>query len=98
MPAAAVDQQTTDPGSLADQIRIEVRVAIAASGLTQAAVARRIGCSQKHVSAMLSGKTRLAIDWADKITQVCGRQLVILSMSRAASGSAFAPTRGARCG
>ncbi|MGH3376005.1 MAG: helix-turn-helix domain-containing protein [Actinoallomurus sp.] len=72
-----------DLHSLVNQIRTEVRTALVASGMTQAAVARQIGCSQKHVSAMVGGRSTLSIDWADKILQTCGRRLLVLSMSQA---------------
>ncbi|MFF9309958.1 helix-turn-helix transcriptional regulator [Streptomyces sp. NPDC014748] len=62
---------------LEDQLRRLARQALADSGLTQAAAARRLGVSTKHLSMMLKGGSTLSLTWADRITQLVGQRISI---------------------
>ncbi|MFF8590005.1 helix-turn-helix transcriptional regulator [Streptomyces sp. NPDC015220] len=62
---------------LEGQVRRLVRQALADAGLTQAAVARRLGISTKHLSMMLNGGSTLSLTWADRITQLAGQRIRI---------------------
>lgn len=72
--------------SVHDLLRAEVRRAISDSGLTQRAVANELGVSEQHISRMLVGKASLSLYWADRIVQVCGRQLSVEVASSSAGG------------
>lgn len=50
---------------------------VRASGLTQAQIARAIGCSVKHVNEVLRGRAGCSLDFADSILGAIGRQLVL---------------------
>lgn len=65
--------------SLTDQIRAVVRDELAVAGISQAEAARALGVSTKHMSQMLTGRVGMSPEWADRITALCGRQLVIAS-------------------
>jgi uncharacterized protein (DUF433 family)/plasmid maintenance system antidote protein VapI len=62
-------------GDLQDALREEVKAALQAAGLTQAQVARSLDVSPKHVNQMLSGKAVLTLEWAERIADLCGRQV-----------------------
>ncbi|SDH69578.1 Helix-turn-helix [Sinosporangium album] len=61
--------------TLRDALRAELRAALARAGITQAAAARRLGISPKHLSQMLTGKAGVNLD----IATLCGRELAIRS-------------------
>ena len=58
-----------------DDLRTQVRAALKASGLKQAAIAARLGVTEKHLSQMLTGRVRLPVRWADAILAECGSAL-----------------------
>lgn len=60
---------------MTDDLRSQVRAAVKASGIKQAAIAARLGVSEKHLSQMLTGRVRLTVPWADKILTECGSEL-----------------------
>lgn len=60
---------------MTDDLRTRVRAAVKASGVKQAAIAARLGVSEKHLSQMLTGRVRLTVPWADKILAECGSEL-----------------------
>lgn len=62
---------------VAVRLRADLHAAISAAGLNQAFVARALGLSQKHVSAMLTGKAAMSLDRAQQIARVCGQRLEI---------------------
>lgn len=70
-----------------DLLRQEVRRAIDEAGLTQRAVAAELGITEQHVSRMLTGKSLLTLEWADRIVTVCGRQLSVALASPSAGAS-----------
>lgn len=65
-----------------DSLRGQVRAALEESGISQAAAARRLGVSTKHMSQMLTGKATLTLSWAEKILAMCGQRLEIRAVSR----------------
>lgn len=60
-------------------MRGEVRDAITLAGYTQVSVAEKLGLSQKHLSAMLTGKVTMSVLWAGRIMDLCKRELLISS-------------------
>jgi len=60
-----------------EQLRVHVRAALEAAGLSQAEVCRQLGCSTKHMNMMLTGKSTLTLTWAEGILGLCGYSLVI---------------------
>jgi DNA-binding XRE family transcriptional regulator len=64
-----------------DSLRGQVRAALEESGISQAAAARRLGVSTKHMSQMLTGKATLTLSWAEKILAMCGQRLEIRAVS-----------------
>ena len=57
-------------------LREQLRAAIDAAGLHQVTIARDLGISQKHLCAMLTGRARLTLEWADRIAEACWREVV----------------------
>lgn|GEM_PF-5699852 len=66
-------------GEVPAEIRLlnAVRNAVDDSGIRQVHLARTVGLTTKHLSAMLTGRAPLSISWADQILTVCGRTLDI---------------------
>lgn len=64
---------------LEDDLRLELKFFIASAGLSQAAVARELNVSQKHLGQMLNGKAPLGIQWVDRIAGICGFKISISS-------------------
>ena len=60
-----------------DDLRAQVRAALAATGISQAEAARRLGLTNKHMSHMLTGRATLTLGWAEAILAVCGLRIVI---------------------
>ncbi len=60
-----------------DILRVQVRAALAATRISQAEAARRLGLTNKHMSQMLTGRATLTLGWAEAILAVCGMRLVI---------------------
>lgn len=58
-------------------IRAQVRGALKAAGVSQAAAASQLGISQKHLSQMLTGRAPLSLSWAEQLLAMCGWRLVI---------------------
>ncbi|MGX1129930.1 plasmid maintenance system antidote protein VapI [Streptomyces glaucescens] len=48
-------------------LREQVRAAIDATGASQAAIARQLGLSTKHMNMMLTGRATLTLTWAERI-------------------------------
>lgn len=68
-------------GAAERNLRIQVRAALAASGISQAEACRQLGLSTKHLNQMLTGKATLTLDWAERIVDLCGMRLVILALT-----------------
>jgi plasmid maintenance system antidote protein VapI len=58
-------------------LREQVRAALAATGTSQAAIARRLGLTQKHLSHMLTGRASLTLPWAERILAAIGMHIEI---------------------
>ena len=59
-----------------DLIREELKL----QGLTQQQLAKRLGYTQKHLSHIINGHTRLTVDMADRILGALGRIMVVTSV------------------
>jgi antitoxin component HigA of HigAB toxin-antitoxin module len=55
----------------------QVRDAVKASGLKQTWMARQLGVSEKHLSQLLTGRAVLTLEWAQRILELCGMELVV---------------------
>lgn len=63
--------------SYADEMRQEIRGTLEYLGATQGWLARRVGWSEKHVSAILTGKAGLSMDAAEMMLGACGRKPLV---------------------
>lgn len=63
--------------SAEERLRAQVRHVLAKAGISQAEVARQIGCSTKHLNMMLTGSATLTLVWAEGILGLAGHTLVI---------------------
>lgn len=50
-----------------ESLREQVRAALSSAGVSQAAVARELGLSTKHMSQMLTGRAPMPLEWAERI-------------------------------
>lgn len=62
-----------------EMLRIQVRAALQASGMTQASAAAQLHISPKHMSQMLLGRAALPLHWGERILELCNLRLVIRS-------------------
>jgi len=60
-----------------DQLRDLVRNALLDAGIRQAAVARELSASPKHINQMLTGKAPMGLPWAERIVAVCGLRVTV---------------------
>lgn len=77
-------------GVVEESLRKQVRAALASSRISQAAVARELGVSTKHLCQMLTGRAPLSLEWAEQIVEVCEMrvEVVVLKGTRRASDAA----------
>ncbi|MCX4885949.1 helix-turn-helix transcriptional regulator [Streptomyces sp. NBC_00847] len=77
-------------GAVEDSLREQVRAALAATQISQAAVARELGVSTKHLCQMLTGRAPLTLEWAEQIAELCEMrvEVVVLKGARRAPESA----------
>ncbi|MFJ6215068.1 helix-turn-helix domain-containing protein [Streptomyces sp. NPDC092296] len=69
---------TATPGEgIMGDLRDLVRATLAASGISQASAASRLGLSQKHLSQMLTGRAVLTLPWAERLLDLCGWRLMV---------------------
>ncbi len=54
-----------------------VRATVLASTKDQVYISQAMGISQKHLSMMLIGRSRMSLDMADRILAVCGKRLAL---------------------
>jgi len=59
------------------ELRVQVKAALLARGLSQAEAARRLNLSTKHMSQMLTGRAPLTLAWAERILALCDMRIVI---------------------
>lgn len=57
------------------RVREALRSALMEQEMTQAELAARLGVTQKHISQVLSGKTGLSFDFAERVGSVLGVML-----------------------
>ncbi len=57
------------------RVRDAIRYALDQSGMTQVELAERAGVTQKHISQVLSGKSGLSFDFAERLLGILGRRL-----------------------
>ena len=60
-------------------LRAQTKDALKSAGISQAAAARQLGLSTKHMSHMLTGRAALTLDWADRILALCGASLLLVA-------------------
>lgn len=65
-------------GAAEGSLREQVRAALTAVGISQAAVARELGLSTKHLSQMLTGRAPLSLEWAERIVALCGMRVEVV--------------------
>lgn len=64
-----------------DNLRAQVRAALAEAGVTPASAASRLGLSADYLGQMLTGKAVLTLGWAEQILALCGQRLEIRAVS-----------------
>lgn len=60
-----------------DDLRTQTRAALIEAGISQAAAARTLGLSAKHMCQMLTGRAHLTLAHAERILALCGMRPVI---------------------
>lgn len=60
-----------------DQLRDAIRFALRSRGVNQSELAERVGCTRKHVSSVLLGKTGLSLPLADHMMEELGYELLV---------------------
>ena len=71
-----IDRAAVD-GPATAALRAEVKAALAAEGLTQAALAATLGMSEKHISQALSGRAGLSLPLAERMLAAMGRRVSV---------------------
>lgn len=71
-------------GLAEESLRTQVRSALEASRISQAAVARELGVSTKHLCQMLTGRAPLSLEWAEQILALCGMRVEVVVLKGAA--------------
>jgi plasmid maintenance system antidote protein VapI len=66
-----------------ESLRQQVRAALASSRISQAAVARELGVSTKHLCQMLTGRAPLSLEWAEKIVELCEMRIEVVVLKGA---------------
>lgn len=72
-------------GAVEESLREQVRVALADTQISQAAVARELGVSKKHLCQMLTGRAPLTLDWAEQIVALCEMRVEVVVLKGARS-------------
>lgn len=62
---------------LAEEVRDQIRLALRIADVTQAELGRRLGLSPKHLSQMLTGKSAISLDMAEKMLREIGWELEV---------------------
>jgi len=63
--------------SLAEDVRAEIRTALADTHTSQAELSRTLGLSTKHVSQVLTGRAALSLELAEAMLAALGRQMTV---------------------
>lgn len=75
---AALDRQATARAAKETlALHQKVREVVKASGLKQTWMADRLGTSEKHLSQLLTGRAVMTLEWARRIVELCGMELVV---------------------
>ena len=69
-------EHTPRPGA-EDDLRTQVRAALATAKISQAEACRQLDVSTKHLNQMLQGHAPLTLGWAERLLALCGKRLVI---------------------
>lgn len=77
LPLADVEALLRAADTAESRLIAGLRTALDESGTSQAAAARVLGISTKHMSQMLIGKAPVSIPMAERIAGACGRTLEI---------------------
>lgn len=67
----------SDDQQLMNDLRFEVRRCILGAGLSQAVIAGLLGITPKHMSSLMTGRAKMTVSWAMRITEVCGYEMAI---------------------
>lgn len=60
-----------------EPLHVRVRSVVKARRLKQVWIAQQIHTSDKRLSELLNGRARMSLEWAERILDVCGMELVI---------------------
>jgi plasmid maintenance system antidote protein VapI len=71
-------------GSAEESLRAQVRAALEAARISQAAAARELGLSTKHLCQMLTGRAPLSLEWAEQIVALCEMRVEVVVLKGAA--------------
>lgn len=71
-------------GSAEESLRAQVRAALEATRISQAAAARELGVSTKHLCQMLTGRAPLSLEWAEQILALCEMRVEVVVLKGAA--------------
>lgn len=63
-------------------LRERLRAAIDDAGRHQVTIAADLGITTKHLCAMLTGRAKLTLEWAERIAGACGREVVVAVVDR----------------
>ena len=70
-------------GAVEESLREQVRAALHAARISQAAVARELGVSTKHLCQMLTGRAPLSLEWAEQIVALCEMRVEVVVLKGA---------------
>lgn len=70
-------------GVVEESLREQVRTALEAARISQAAVARELGVSTKHLCQMLTGRAPLTLEWAEQIVALCEMRVEVVVLKGA---------------
>jgi hypothetical protein len=71
-------------GSAEESLRAQVRTALEDTQISQAAVARELGVSTKHLCQMLTGRAPLSLEWAERILALCEMRVEVVVLKGSA--------------
>ena len=61
-----------------ESLREQVRAALESTRISQAAVARELGVSTKHLCQMLTGRAPMTLEWAERIVALCEMRVEVV--------------------
>lgn len=66
-----------------ESLRRQVRAALEATHVSQAAAARALGVSTKHLCQMLTGRAPLTLEWAERLVDLCDMRVEVVVLKGA---------------